>query len=294
MVIATGFFDGVHLGHRLVLKLLVQTAKARGEESMVTTFWPHPRTVLQDGAMTLRLLNTLDEKKALLYGLGIDRVEVLPFSKEFSSLSTKAYIEDYIKSRFAGTAIVLGYDNRLGCDAGTPDEIQAIAEKCGIDVIRADKYETDGGLAVSSTKIRRLIAGGDMKGAAAMLGYNYMLHGVVVCGNRLGRTIGFPTANMELYEPLKIVPGNGVYLVSVRALDRDFYGMCNIGVRPTVGMGDALTIETNIFDFNEDIYGLDIKISFIAKIRNERCFDSIEVLRQQLISDKTVCCSLIN
>lgn len=273
MVITTGFFDGVHLGHRFIIDLLVHIAKTRKEKSLVATFWPHPRTVLQDDARTLRLLNTLEEKQNLLYSLGVDMIEVIPFSKDFSNLSTEEYLEGYVKSRLGGTTIVLGYDNRVGSNAGTQGDIQSIAEKCGLEVIRADKFEFPGGIAVSSTKIRNLIAGGDVEDAAKMLGYDYMLHGVVVSGNRLGRTIGFPTANMELYEPLKLVPANGVYLVSVNTLGENFFGMCNIGTRPTVGKGNALTIETNIFDFNEDIYGLDMKIRFISKIRNEHCFD---------------------
>lgn len=293
MVIATGFFDGVHLGHRFIIDLLVSTAKARGEESMVATFWPHPRTVLQDDARTLRLLNSLDEKKELLSEIGVDRIEILPFSKDFSSLTTEEYLEDYIKTRFGGTAIVLGYDNRLGSNNGSPDEIQKVAEKCGLDIIRADKFEISDGLAVSSTKIRKLISEGDVEAAAEMLGYNYMLHGVVVAGNQIGRSIGFPTANMELYEPLKIVPGNGVYLVSVNTLGKKFYGMCNIGTRPTVGKGNGLTIETNIFDFNEDIYGLDMKIRFISKIRDEQCFDGLDSLKEQLAKDKLSCLSIL-
>lgn len=293
MVIATGFFDGVHLGHRFIIDLLVSTAKAKGEESMVATFWPHPRTVLQDDARTLRLLNSLDEKKELLSEIGVDRIEILPFSKDFSSLTTEEYLEYYIKTRFGGTAIVLGYDNRLGSNNGSPDEIQKVAEKCGLDIIRADRFEISDGLAVSSTKIRKLISEGDVEAAAEMLGYNYMLHGVVVAGNQIGRSIGFPTANMELYEPLKIVPGNGVYLVSVNTLGKKFYGMCNIGTRPTVGKGNGLTIETNIFDFNEDIYGLDMKIRFISKIRDEQCFDGLDSLKEQLAKDKLSCLSIL-
>ena len=293
MVITTGFFDGVHLGHRFIIDLLVHIAKTRKEKSLVATFWPHPRTVLQDDARTLRLLNTLEEKQDLLYSLGVDMIEVIPFSKDFSNLSTEEYLEGYVKSRLGGTTIVLGYDNRVGSNAGTQGDIQSIAEKCGLEVIRADKFEFPGGIAVSSTKIRNLIAVGDVEDAAKMLGYDYMLHGVVVSGNRLGRTIGFPTANMELYEPLKLVPANGVYLVSVNTLGENFFGMCNIGTRPTVGKGNALTIETNIFDFNEDIYGLDMKIRFISKIRNEHCFDSMDSLKAQLVIDKNICLSRI-
>jgi riboflavin kinase/FMN adenylyltransferase len=147
------------------------------------------------------------------------------------------------------------------------------------------------GYAVSSTKIRETIEAGDVETAAKMLGYGYSIHGVVVAGNRLGRTIGFPTANMQLYEPLKLVPGNGVYFVKVRTLGRDFYGMCNIGHRPTVGAGNARTIETNIFGFDEDIYGLDMDVTFMSKIRNEIKFDSLDGLKHQLECDRDACLS---
>ena len=145
------------------------------------------------------------------------------------------------------------------------------------------------GFAVSSTKIRERLEAGDVTGASRMLGYDYSLHGVVVAGNRLGRTIGFPTANMQLYEPLKLVPGNGVYFVKVSVLSREFYGMCNIGCRPTVGSGNARTIETNIFGFDEDIYGLDVNITFVTRIREERRFDSMEDLKTQLERDRDTC-----
>jgi riboflavin kinase/FMN adenylyltransferase len=152
---------------------------------------------------------------------------------------------------------------------------------------------SDSGVAVSSTKIRGRLVDGDVIGAAEMLGYRYSLHGVVVAGNRLGRTIGFPTANMQLYEPLKLIPANGVYFVTVRTLGRELYGMCNIGCRPTVGEGNARTIETNIFGFDEDIYGLDLEIGFVTKIRDEVRFDSIEALRNQLTIDRDTCLGLL-
>lgn len=292
MVVATGFFDGVHLGHRLVIDLLIKTAEARGEGSMVATFWPHPRTVLQDDARSLRLLNTLNEKQTLIESLGVNRIEVIPFSKEFSRLSTEDFFKTYLIERFGCTAIVLGYDNRMGGDAGDADKIVETAERCGIEVIRAGKVESGAGETISSTKIRKLISEGNIEAASYMLGYDYSLHGVVVAGKRLGRTIGFPTANMQLYEPLKQIPRNGVYLVKAETLGKTFYGMCNVGVRPTVDSGGAVTIETNIFDFNEDIYGLDLTISFISKIREERCFGSIEALKSQLYKDKEACVEL--
>ncbi|MBO5634145.1 MAG: riboflavin biosynthesis protein RibF [Bacteroidales bacterium] len=289
MVVATGFFDGVHLGHRLVLERLVEASKDRGDESMVVTFWPHPRNVLQDDARNLRLLTSLQEKKELLYGLGIDKVEVIPFTKAFSRLTTKEYLQEYIMGRLGGRAILLGYDNRIGSDLLSPDEIEAVAREVGLDVIRTRSLETPLGTVVSSTKIREAIAAGDIKTAEEMLGYRYSLTGVVVAGNRLGRTIGFPTANMRLYEPLKLLPGNGVYSVEVESLGRLFKGMCNIGTRPTVNAGRDRTVETNIFDFDEDIYGLDLKVTFLRKIRDERRFDSLEALKNQLILDRQAC-----
>lgn len=286
MVIATGFFDGVHIGHRFVIGQLVNAARERGDRSMVVTFWPHPRNVLQDDARDLRLLTTLDEKKNLLLGLGVDHVEVLPFTKEFSRLTTREYFRDILVSRFGARAILVGYDNRMGCDPQTPESMERTAEEEGLDVIRLGSVASPSGVTVSSTKIREAVAAGEVESAAAMLGYEYSLLGVVVAGNRLGRTIGFPTANIQLYEPLKLLPGNGVYSVRAETLGREFKGMCNIGVRPTVRSGGERTIETNIFDFEEDIYGLDLKITFLRKIRDERRFASIDALRAQLEADK--------
>lgn len=285
MVVATGFFDGVHIGHRKVLGQLVEAARARGGESMVITFWPHPRSVLQKDARTLRLLTSLNEKIALIRSLGVDRVEVLDFSREFSRLSCREYLRDVVKGRFGADAVLLGYDNRIGSDCCSPDQAALTAEELGLEVIRSKPVDREGS-AVSSTRIRTALAEGRVEEAAEMLGRPYSLYGVVVAGNRLGRTIGFPTANMQLYDPLKQLPGNGAYLVDVHTLGRRFRGMCNIGVRPTVGDGRALTVETNIFDFDEDIYGLDISLDFLARIRGERRFSSLEDLAVQLEKDK--------
>ena len=292
MVVATGFFDGVHVGHRLVIGQLVAAAAARGDESMVITFWPHPRNVLQKEARSLRLLTTLAQKKQMLHELGVDRVEVLSFTKDFSAMTMEEYLR-HIMKEYGATAILLGYDNRIGCDAADSDQVARMAERLGLEVIRTEMVPSEAGVAVSSTKIRERLEAGDIKEASQMLGYDYSMHGVVVSGNRLGRTIGFPTANMQLYEPLKLVPGNGVYFVKVNVLDRVFYGMCNIGLRPTVGAGNARTIETNIFGFDEDIYGLDIEITFVSRIREERKFDSLEELKHQLEADRDTCLSLL-
>lgn len=284
-VVATGFFDGVHLGHRRVVSELVRQASARGEEALVVTFWPHPRTVLQDDARTLRLLNSLEEKKALLSALGVDRVEVLDFSRAFSRLSTRAYL-DLLRERFDATCVLLGYDNRIGSDLLAAPQAARLAQESGLEAQVLEPLSL-GGVTVSSTKIRTALGEGRVEDASAMLGYPYMLHGVVVAGNRMGRTLGFPTANMQLYEPLKQLPGNGVYCVEAEVLGRKYRGMCNVGVRPTVAGSGALTIETHILDFDEDIYGLDMRVSFLRFLRPERRFDSLDALRTQLAADRS-------
>ena len=291
-VVATGFFDGVHLGHRRVLSALTAAARERGERALVLTFWPHPRTVLQDGARELRLLTSLDEKKALLEACGVDGVEVIPFSREFSALSAEAYLREVLIGRYGATALLLGYDNRLGSDRRSPDEIAAIAESLGLEVIRPGAVSA-GSRPISSTRIRAALAEGDAEAAAAMLGRPYSLTGVVVAGNRLGRTLGFPTANMQLYEPLKLLPKAGVYLVGASLQGRALHGMCNIGRRPTVSAGENLSIETHLFDFDEEIYGLPLQISFLGRIRDERRFDSLDALRGQLCADRERCLALL-
>ena len=285
MVVATGFFDGVHIGHRLVISQLVEQAKTFGDESLVVTFWPHPRNVLQKEAHSLRLLSSLEEKKEMLKGLGVDRVEVLPFTREFSRLSVRNYLSEYVIGKFSGTRIVLGYDNRFGCENDS-ENIGTVASELGLEVVNAPLCSSQTGMAVSSTWIRAMIAAGDVEGASSLLGYNYSLLGVVVCGDRIGRTIGFPTANMQLYEPLKLLPANGAYLVKVSVLGEERFGMCNIGVRPTLRLGNATTIETHIFDFDQDIYGLDLRVTFLRRIRPEVRFDSLEALRAQLEEDR--------
>ena len=288
MVVATGFFDGVHTGHRHVITQLVEAAAARGDESMVITFWPHPRNVLQKEARSLRLLTTLAEKRQMLLDMGVDKVEVLDFTKDFSRMTTQEYLL-MLKEKFGAKTILVGYDNRMGCDAKDADQVMEAAAEVGLEAIRTEMIPSQHGYAVSSTKIRQKIEEGDVQAASAMLGYEYSLLGVVVAGNRIGRTIGFPTANMQLYEPLKLVPGNGVYFVRVNTLGREWYGMCNVGCRPTVGLGNTRTIETHIFGFDEDIYGLDIKVTFLEKIRDEVHFASLDELKNQLNHDRQTC-----
>ena len=295
MIATTGFFDGVHLGHRLVIERLVSLAQERGDESLVVTFWPHPRAVLQDGARELRLLNTLEEKKALLSGLGVSRVEVLDFTRTFAALTAEQYLRDVLRDRFGVTTLLVGYDNRLGSDRLTAEALTPMASALGIELIelpplsfRAEPQAESRNLEISSTKIRKFLEEGNITSATEMLGYGYSLKGVVVAGNRLGRTIGFPTANMKLYEPLKLVPGRGVYVVEVEVLGKTYRGMTNIGLRPTVG-GTSTTIETHILDFDEDIYGLPLCITFLRRLRDEVHFPSLEALKAQLTLDRSAC-----
>ena len=323
MIATTGFFDGVHLGHRLVIERLVSLARERGDESLVVTFWPHPRAVLQDGARELRLLTTLEEKKELLRSLGVARVEVLDFSRSFASLTAEEYLRDVLRDRFGVKTLLVGYDNRLGSDRLTAPALKPLAQPLGIELIELEpfgmgkhpetvigddpsqsklwappSYAAEGGhrfpdvhpslTHISSTVIRNALDRGDIQSATEMLGYGYSLKGVVVAGNRLGRTIGFPTANMKLYEPLKLVPGRGVYVVEAQVLGKKYRGMTNIGLRPTVG-GSFTTIETHILDFDEDIYGLPLTITFLRRLRDEVHFPSLEALKEQLEKDREAC-----
>ena len=291
MIATTGFFDGVHLGHRLVIERLVSIARERGDESLVVTFWPHPRAVLQDGARELRLLNSLEEKKELLRNLGVDRVEVLDFTRSFAALTAEQYLREILRDRFGVTTLLMGYDNRLGSDRLTADTLKPIAEGIGMELkelLPLSFRPSEASGEISSTQIRTALENGDIVSGAEMLGYGYSLKGVVVAGNRLGRTIGFPTANMKLYEPLKLVPGRGVYAVEAEVLGKKYRGMTNIGLRPTVG-GSFTTIETHILDFDEDIYGLPLRITFLRRLRDEVHFPSLEALKDQLEKDRECC-----
>lgn len=278
-VVATGFFDGVHLGHRRVISALVSSARERAEEAIVVTFATHPRAVLQQDARTLRLLSSPAEKAAMLKSLGVDRVEVLDFTRDFSRMRAEEYLRDIVRDRLGGTAVLLGYDNRLGSDQFSPEQLRPLAGRLGMDVVIVPPARLDGDIIVSSTKIRAALSEGRVGDAASMLGYEYPVSGVVVSGKQLGRKIGFPTANMQLYEPLKLIPGRGVYLSEVETLGRRFYGMTNVGD----------IIETNIFDFSEDIYGLDITVKFKKRLRDGKRLNSIEELKAQLTCDEALC-----
>lgn len=286
VVAATGFFDGVHLGHKAVLGKVREEAAARGLKSVIFTLWPHPRTVLQQDAAKFRLLNSIEEKSELIREAGIDEVQILHFDKEFASQTTEEFLKRYLIDRYNVSVLILGYDHRLGKDQGqTQEEIVAIANSLGIETILVGRFDT-GETTVSSTKIREALISGDVERAAKMLGYRYKLDGAVVEGKRLGRKLGFPTANMQLYEPLKVLPADGVYLVKATCMDTSYKGITNIGTRPTIADGKERTIETYIMDFEDDIYGLSLKIEFVKKLRDEVAFSSIDELIEQMHKDK--------
>ena len=277
-VVATGFFDGVHLGHRQVIQTLVSSARERGEEAIVVTFAQHPRAVLQQDARTLRLLNSPQEKEAQLRALGVDRVETLPFDRNFARLTAEEYLRTVLRDRLGATLLILGYDNRVGSDMLGPAALQPLAERLGmaVEVVPASSA---GEIVISSTKIRKSLEEGRVEDAEEMLGYPYRLRGVVVSGKQLGRTIGFPTANLRLYDPMKLIPARGVYLTEVEVLGRHLWGMTNVGD----------IIETHIFDFDEDIYGLDLEIRFRRWLRPMRPMENLDALKAQLAADEAAC-----
>lgn len=283
-VVATGFFDGVHLGHREVIKTLVSSARKKGEEALVVTFDAHPRTVLQQDAGRLRLLTTPQERERLLLSLGVDRVETIPFSKQFASMDAESYIRNVLMDKFKATSIILGYDNRLGSDMLGVKEIGNLCAGLGLKMEEVAPYVMPDGTTVSSTRIRNSLAGGMVDYANDMLGYKYMLTGVVVSGKQIGRTIGFPTANTLPSAPLKLVPERGVYLTEVDVLGGHFYGMTNIGD----------VVETNIFDFDESIYGLELTLHFISRIRDMRTMSGLDDLKSQLSADKLSALQMLN
>ncbi len=282
-IAATGFFDGVHKGHRFVLDQLIKVSKDLGQRSEVITFWPHPRVVLNQDADNLRLLTTMSEKRTMIRQYGVDDVIVIPFTSEFANLTSRDFLS-MIRDRYDVQYLIIGYDHKVGCD-GDMVNLSDICREVGIHPYKVSEYNNDG-CNVSSTEIRRCLSMGEVGRASALLGYDYLLTGIVVEGNRMGRTIGFPTANLSINEPMKIVPSNGVYFVDVIYDKRLYKGICNIGYRPTLYNNGMKTIETHILNFDEEIYGRELTISFVTKIRDEMKFSSLEMLRNQIEKDK--------
>lgn len=284
-VVTTGTFDGVHVGHRKIIQRLNQIAADAGGESVVVTFEPHPRLVLFPDDNQLRLLSTLSEKIRLLEEAGVQNLVVVPFTKTFSRLTSQEYIRDILREKIGVRCLVIGYDHHFGRNReGNISQLAAMAPEMGFEVEEIPAQDIDD-IRVSSTKIRNALQAGDVGAANIFLTYHYSIHGTVVHGRQLGRTMGFPTANIRLDDPLKLVPGNGVYAVKTKVDNIWRDGMLNIGVRPTVD-GENFSMEVHILDWEGNIYDREITIRMIDRIREERKFSGLDELKEQLISDK--------
>ena len=285
-VVTVGTFDGVHQGHRALMEAVVNKAKERNARSVVVTFDPHPREIINPGKEGIKLLTTLKERAEILEDLGVDVLLVIPFDRDFSLLTSEEFIRDIIYSKVGVSEFVIGYDHHFGRDRkGTIETIEMLGGELGFDSYVVSKQEM-GEVTISSTVIRNTLAEeGDVKQAAEYLNRHYLLNGIVMHGDERGRIIGYPTANLKPEHENKVIPKNGVYAVKVR-VNNDWYGgMMNIGVRPTFGE-DERTLEVNIFDFDREIYGDTIQVRFIDRIRDEKKFSGIEELKSQLDSDK--------
>lgn len=293
-VVTIGTFDGLHKGHQLVVEELKQLASEINGVSVIFTFYPHPRVVTSPSETNLRLLTTKEEKIKLFENLGIDHLVIYPFNKSFSELSYSEFVKSILVEAMGTKRLVIGYDHRFGKNReGGYEYLKKCAEKFNFEVKRtkALSVEADN---VSSTKIRAALEEGDIVKANHYLGYSFTLHGTVVNGKQLGRKLGFPTANIEASDKYKIIPGYGVYAVLVEFEGKYHKGMLNIGMRPTFNNNaDNRSIEVNIFDFSKDIYGKEITLQFIDKIRDEQKFDGIDALVMQLHDDKKAAIDLL-
>lgn len=283
-IVTIGTFDGVHLGHAAILKKLTQNTQNETFESTVLTFFPHPRMVLQ-GKSDLKLLNTINEKIELLEKIGIDNLIIHPFDETFAELNAEAFVSTILVDHLRVQKIIIGYDHRFGKNrTANIDDLISFGAQYGFEVEQISAQEIDE-ISISSTKIRTALEEGDIQLANEYLGYSYFLSGTVVKGKQLGRTIGFPTANISLEEDYKLVPQNGVYVVQAEIDCKTIYGMMNIGFNPTV-QGKQKTIEVHLFDFDTDIYNRKIQVAILQRIRSEKKFESIELLTKQLEEDR--------
>jgi riboflavin kinase / FMN adenylyltransferase len=286
-VVTTGTFDGVHLGHQLILTKLVERARKVNGESVLITFFPHPRMILQKD-MDIKLLNTIDEKIELLEKTGLDHLIILKFTKEFSRIKSIDFVRDILVNKIGTKKLVIGYDHQFGRNReGSFEHLKEFGPIYGFDVEEISAKDIES-VAISSTKIRKfLLEDGDVKNAAIFLGKNYSLCGKVVNGKKIGSKIGFPTANIEPKENYKLIPRDGVYAIFARIDGETKLGMANIGIRPTIDSesDNKKTIEVNIFDFDKDIYGNFVSICFVERIRDEKKFENIESLKEQLERD---------
>lgn len=284
-VVTSGTFDGVHLGHQKILARLKAVADKINGETVVITYWPHPRLLLKPEDTSLKLLNTFEEKAALLKEQGIQHLLRIPFTKEFSQLSSKEFIASILIERIGTKKLVIGYDHRFGNNReGSFEQLKLSGPTYGFDVEEIERQDIDH-IAISSTKIRKALDEADLATATQLLGRRYSLSGQVIRGDRLGRVLGYPTANIDLDSRLKLIPSDGIYAVTINHEHRLYKGMLYIGNRPTVN-GTKKVIEVNIFDFNKEIYGEMLTIYFHQLIRLDSKFNDLEELKLQLAKDK--------
>ncbi|QWX83951.1 bifunctional riboflavin kinase/FAD synthetase [Cellulophaga sp. HaHaR_3_176] len=290
--ITIGTFDGVHIGHKKLLDRLINDAKILNLKATVLTFFPHPRMILQQDA-NIKLLNTIDEKCAILKKIGLDYLMIYPFSKEFSRLSATEFVEEILVKGLNSKKVIIGYDHRFGRNRNADiKDLISYGKTFDFHVDEIPAQEIDD-VSVSSTKIRKALKDGDVKTANSYLGYEYMLTGVVKKGKGLGRQLSFPTANIFIEEEYKLIPKNGVYTVKSTLQNSVVYGMMNIGFNPTVS-GTEKSIEVHFFDYNQDLYDQKIQIDIIDRIRDEHKFNSVEELKLQLQKDKKTSLAIIS
>ena len=283
-ILTLGTFDGVHIGHKKILEKVIQNTLDEKYESLVLTFFPHPRMILQERS-EIKLLNTITEKINLLEQLGIQNLVIHPFDESFSRLTAEDFVKKVLVDQFKIHKIIIGYDHRFGRNR-TADihNLIEFGEKYGFEVEQISAQEIND-ISVSSTKIRNAIQEGNMYLANKYLGYDYFLTGTVIKGKQLGRTIGFPTANLNIEEDYKLIPQKGVYIVSSQLNGEKVFGMMNIGLNPTVG-GEKLSVEIHYLNFNADLYNQQISVSILKRIRGEEKFDSVDLLKAQIEKDK--------
>lgn len=290
-IVTIGTFDGVHLGHQKIVAQITKNAHALNCESLVLTFFPHPRMVLQEST-EMKQLNTLNEKIALLDNLGIDNLVVHPFDKEFSRLTAEEFVKKVLVDVFKIKKIIIGHDHRFGRNrTATIDDLINFGETYGFEVEQISAEEINE-VSISSTKIRNALLEGNIELATNYLGYDYSLTGIIFKGKQLGRTIGYPTANITIEEDYKLIPNNGVYIAKSVLNGKTVFGMMNIGTRPTVD-GTKQTIEINFFDFKQDLYEQKITVSLLHRMRSEQKFESIDALKNQLGKDKKTALAFI-
>ena len=283
-IVTIGTFDGVHIGHQKIIKRLITVGKEKGLKSVVLTFFPHPRMVLQKDS-NLKLLNTIEEREAILTSLGLDEMVIKTFTNEFANLSAHDFVKTILVDTLHAKYIIIGYDHQFGKDrSANIDDLKTFGKEFGFEVEEISAQDVED-VSVSSTKIRIALQEGDIETANSYLGYPYFITGSVIKGKGLGKKIEFPTANIHIKEDYKLIPKNGVYLVKGIVEEKTLFGMMNIGINPTVA-GKNQSIEVNFFDFDKDIYGETIKVEFLKRLRDEHKFDSLELLKDQLKKDK--------